>query len=104
MKTCSKCLLDKEDAFFYKRNSYKDGYSTWCISCTLMYSKQYKVTHMDDKRIKQNEWRRKTNYRKIRYHGDINYKLAHKLRTRLNTLLKGKVSWFRSARSWLFHK
>lgn len=39
---------------------------------------------MNEKRIKQNEWRSRTSYRKNRYHSDLNYKLAHNLRSRLN--------------------
>ena len=32
-KTCTKCNIDKQQDEFYKNSKYKDGYTTYCISC-----------------------------------------------------------------------
>lgn len=41
MKTCSKCktTYDNVDDNFYKSIQMKDGYSTWCKSCSKEYAK-----------------------------------------------------------------
>jgi len=90
MKICSKCFDNKSYCDFYVRPSYKDGYSSWCINCTLEYGKTYKVQHLEDKRIKQREWRKQTDYCSI-YLSDINNKLAHTLRNRVGDIIRGKI-------------
>lgn len=90
MKQCTCCQIIKNYNDFYVRPSYVDGYSSWCKKCTLEYGKLYKIKHTEDKLIKQQEWRKRTNYPKT-YLSDPNNKLAHLLRTRIGSLIKGKI-------------
>ena len=90
MKMCTKCSDNKERDDFYVRPSYKDGYSAWCIQCTLEYGKSYKASHFEDKRVKQREWRKRTNYCE-KYLSNINNKLAHALRNRVGDIVRGRI-------------
>jgi hypothetical protein len=39
MKTCTKCLKQKDLSKFYVNKSYKDGYTAWCRSCKAAHIK-----------------------------------------------------------------
>jgi len=90
VKTCTKCLLSKDIDQFYKRKAYKDGHSTWCMSCALTYGKAYKKPRLQERLEKQRTWRKTTNYCRD-YLSNPSNKLAHTLRVRINDILKERI-------------
>ena len=55
MKTCTKCLIDKDCDLFHKDASRKDGYRNLCKACVAVYMQQHHVknqTHITAKAIK----------------------------------------------------
>ena len=43
MKTCTKCNLNKERSQFRDHKAYKDGKISWCISCQLAKTREWKL-------------------------------------------------------------
>lgn len=60
-KMCSKCKETKEDIFFYKRKSSKDGLRSQCINC----EKQYRLDNNDQIKVYRKKYKL-NNYLKIR--------------------------------------
>ena len=53
MKTCSKCLVNKEFVNFHKHKGTNDGYCTICKECRKPISKIYRVNNRDSINAKQ---------------------------------------------------
>lgn len=60
MKICNKCKEEKDFSMFYKNSSRKDGYDTWCKSCSDDYNKQYYLKNKEKRRkqIEESEKKR----------------------------------------------
>ena len=59
-KICTKCNIAKELKEFYKWSYSTDGYSSWCIACSINYKKD----HQKEKQIYMKNYR-KNNLKKI---------------------------------------
>lgn len=107
MKTCTQCQEEKDESCFYKAKAYKGGLKSRCKTCVLISNKNYaqknraKVTeylrfyknnNREAVNTKNRAWLRKTQYFTTRYKTDIQFKLRHVLRTRLNKFIRGKSS------------
>lgn len=91
MKSCSRCIVQKEYTSFYLRPKYVDGYSSWCIPCTLEYGKAYKKPRLKARLERQKSWRKETGYQ-AKYLSIPQNKIAHSLRVRLGAAIKCEVS------------
>lgn len=47
MKKCSKCSINKELIFFYKKSSSKDGYTSGCIGCNKKSQELYRKNNRE---------------------------------------------------------
>jgi hypothetical protein len=48
-KICPKCSFNKESSLFYSDKSKNDGLSSYCRECRKSHSKQYNLTHKEEK-------------------------------------------------------
>ena len=107
-KICTKCKVNKPLLNFHKRKSSVDGYRTWCKSCRnteyeinketrLQYDKEWYCKNKENKKAYVKKWSNDNkeqvaaNHKKLisKYlKENINYKLAHNLRNRLNKAIK----------------
>lgn len=79
IKPCSKCKIEKELSYFYKKNSISSDLSSWCKECFLKKNKEYYEKNRE-KIIKQNlNW--KKNNREI-------YNLSQR---KLNNINRDKI-------------
>ncbi len=46
MKTCRKCLFEKEETDYYKDNTAKSGLRNECKQCHKFYNKEYRKSHV----------------------------------------------------------
>jgi hypothetical protein len=46
-KTCTKCKVEKEDRFFYRRKSESDGKISLCMKCSRQKSQEWKVANRE---------------------------------------------------------
>jgi transposase-like protein len=95
MKKCSRCNIEKDLKYFYKKKSSKDGFRSECKECDYHYSKKYKIkyhlTHKESKKEKFDKEKfklyinqyRKSNIDKIR---DKNKEYRDKNKEHLNIL------------------
>lgn len=116
MKRCTKCQQEKPLSEFYKRKDSKDGYRSHCKSCMGIYEKErypsikkdkqkQRQKYYEDNREKilqsnkdwldSNKEKRRDyirSYMKQRYAQDINFKIKHNLRRRIQKAVKQKNS------------
>ena len=97
MKKCSKCKKIKPKTEYHKQNCKLDGLRFHCKMCRSLKSKtfyrQNKETILQNNKryykLNRDEIQTKNKiYYDNKYHTDINFKLAHILRTRLNGAIK----------------
>jgi hypothetical protein len=105
MKICAKCKQNKDLIDFIKDKTIKCGYRSYCRECQRIKSKedsrkrykngkrkQYNVEKAKDISLKYKEWRlenissisKKAN---VRYKNDLNFRLKHILRVRIQKAL-----------------
>jgi len=115
MKYCTKCHKIKSLLKFHISKIFKDKHNNWCKKCMKKYHKKYRTNpevrkreliscrkqyllHKDIILKRSKEWKQnnkekinkyKKNYEFNRKRIDINYKILHNLRTRVNAALKG---------------
>lgn len=98
-KKCSKCGQIKDISEFYKNNARKDGFTSWCKTCSREQSQEYYANNKEACRKRLNKWRaenreyvreRDTIYRKE--NPDIEFKKQQKYREthKEQLYLKGK--------------
>jgi len=56
MKVCSKCNLEKEKDFFYKRKDSNDGLRADCKECFNIGNKNYCIKNKDKVKKYKNEF------------------------------------------------
>lgn len=108
-KKCIKCKNHLPLCSFHKNRTYKDGHAYTCRKCMLQYLKVYNhtpkrieqkrtydkiFTQKEDNKLKSRE--RSRVYLKQKYNTNLEYKLKHKMRTRLNAALRN-VSMMKSS-------
>jgi hypothetical protein len=59
MKTCKKCLLEKEIVEFGNNKNNKDGKSIYCFTCELNRAKEYREKNREKVNKSSKEWRNK---------------------------------------------
>lgn len=109
-KICTKCNISKSLLDFHKRKSSGDGYRTHCKSCRnkdyehnketiLQYDKEWYSKNKENKKAYVKKWSQDNRIRVAANHKkliskylkeNINYRLAHNLRNRLNKAIKNK--------------
>ncbi len=105
-KICSKCKIEKSITEFYKRNNTKNGCQPKCKSCERIYTenhkediRQYKklwARRMRENKKNDNNWKEKRRrytriYEVNRRKYDLNFRLLHNLRTRLNIAINRNI-------------
>lgn len=78
MKQCSQCREEKSLDQFYRHHTNLDGLDGRCKECRKAYSKQYFQANKSRYAAK----------RKTRYQGDLNFRLAQVLRSRIARSIK----------------
>jgi len=58
MKTCTKCLEEKESTEFYRAPRNKDGLGCYCKDCDKERSKNWKRNNPEKERESRRRWRR----------------------------------------------
>lgn len=98
MKKCNVCGEYRNINDFQKHRNYKDGIRKHCKKCHAVYNKKWRLNNREKlleysktyyclhKRELNKDHNR---YFKERCKIDINYKLSHMLRSRLNSAVKG---------------
>ncbi len=81
-KICVNCKIEKSYSEFNKNSSKPDGLQNICKSCKKTYQKVYYKQYNKLNRNKRNR------YFSEKIKSDINFKLAHNLRSRLRSALK----------------
>lgn len=98
-KICSKCKIEKDLSEFYKDKTRKDKLRPTCKSCGKKYCQDYylhnKNEYLKYQRIYRNNHKQKirkrdNKYKENRLSTDINFRILHNLRRRLNHALHGK--------------
>ena len=98
MKTCNSCKTEKEIVEFNKDKASKDGHRNECRACHKIQNARWWVKNRDILIVKNKEWKRNNKekalectkrWQREQFKTNINYKLAHNLRTRLNQAIKG---------------
>ena len=56
MKTCSTCMLEKDDSCFSRDSKSIDKLNSWCKDCVRSYTKTYYDLNKDTKREKNRIW------------------------------------------------
>lgn len=107
MKTCAQCKEEKDEIYFYKAKAYKGGLNSRCKICVLNrnknyasknrvkvaeYLRTYRNVDREAFNAKNRKWLQKTQYFTTRYKTDIQFKLRHILRSRLNKSVRGECS------------
>lgn len=61
IKQCTKCqkILPKNEEYFYKSKTTKDGLTDWCKECRKQYQRQYKENNREEDLKKQREYQKK---------------------------------------------
>lgn len=64
MKTCSKCLVEKDPSDFSKNKSKSDGLNSYCKPCMRAYGKQHRSREdvKEKRRLRQRELMRQPEY------------------------------------------
>ena len=106
MKTCAKCKQEKEITQFTPDKSLKSGYRSYCKECQRIKTKEngrkrykngkrkeYNKQNAETISIKYSEWRVKNKISisekaKLRYQNDLEYKLLHILRVRIQKAVR----------------
>ena len=98
MKQCSNCKQFKELYEFNKNCNSKDGYYHRCRLCHKEFNRQWRLKNIDRCKKVSTSWKKNNReknletikkWQKKQFESHSNYALAHLLRTRLNTALKG---------------
>src|ERR1035437_1396904 len=96
MKICSKCKIEKSVEEFHKNKAVLCGYTSSCKKCQKEYDKQRYDANKEQENTRCREYKRKNKdkvkivavrYWKNRYETDINFRLAHLLRTRIGKVI-----------------
>ena len=104
-KVCTQCKLELDTSLFALRKDRTSGLSSWCRECKNKYRQSDKQRELLRQYEKTEKYRMiKRAYRKtekakeysreskrIKYHNNINFKLAELLRARLHNALSGKT-------------
>lgn len=62
MKTCTKCSLDKDRSEFRDHKAYKDGKVSWCKSCQLAKTREWKQVNKVRSKEYERWHKRETKY------------------------------------------
>ena len=98
MKTCNKCNTDKEWEQFHKKANAKDGCQPTCKVCVSAEKKQYYLDNRDEKLAKRKKYYSENTDKCIKASTKAqcklrktnpSYKMACRLRNRLNRALNG---------------
>jgi len=98
MRKCNVCEEYKDIDDFQKHRNYKDGIRKHCKKCHAVYNKKWRLNNREKLleygkvyyRLHKHELNKNHGrYFKERCKIDINYKLAHMLRSRLNSAVRG---------------
>ena len=57
MKTCKKCLVEKEISYFGNNKNEKDGKSIYCSNCELIRAKEYREKNRNKVNQSSKKWR-----------------------------------------------
>lgn len=88
IKRCSKCKECFPHSNFHKNQTAADGLQSQCKSCSCSSSKQWRSKNPNYLKTWQSKNREHYNkYFREKYHHDINFRLAHKLRNRIRKAL-----------------
>ncbi len=110
MKTCNKCKVKKNKSEFYRDKNAKNGIRSICKNCDIIKAKswnrvnsekhkEHQIKYRENNRQKTRDQRYRyassekgkkaiNNYFKNRYNNDLNFKILHRLRVRLNHAIK----------------
>jgi len=108
MKKCNKCNKRKKSNKFYKSKTTKDRLDSWCKDCWKIHHKKYNAKNKDkikkynkeyhknnkiainerNKKWYQKNKRRFATYLRNKTKTDINFRIAHNLRSRLGLAMK----------------
>lgn len=97
MKKCSKCKIIKSKSEFSKQSCKADGLRYHCKECRKAHQQKFYLNNKNEILAKNKEYyyanrdeiqTKNKIYYDNRYNNDINFKLAHLLRVRLNEAIK----------------
>lgn len=94
VKICKKCDIEKDISFFYLKKDNKDGYSTNCKECNIIYSREYREKNTEIINEQRKEYREKNTEnikkRNKEYHEKNKQEINEKMKNRLknDALLK----------------
>ena len=58
MKTCKKCLVEKEISYFGNNKNEKDGKSIYCFNCELIRAREYREKNRNKVNQSSQKWRK----------------------------------------------